>query len=169
MGHADEQPAGTGPTHGHCSCCPRIAFWSSCLGPPSQKRSRKGEYPIGSVRRGPGRGDAALVPSTLLGLYQAEINTETLVPLLIMYLVSTPTFEDSVSIPISLTYETPRLGIFRTRTRPHSRRDRAGSTSGLCDWQRPPRLLPCCGRTVCFGEPACSPNPRRQLACLLWR
>lgn len=42
--------------------------------------------------------------STLLGLYRTEINKEMLVPLLIMYSVSTPTLEDSVFIPISLTY-----------------------------------------------------------------
>ena len=48
-------------------------------------------------------GDGALVPSILLGLYEAEMNKEVLVPLLSMYLAPTLTCEGGVFIPISLT------------------------------------------------------------------
>lgn len=89
-------PTGTGPTNNHCSCFPESVFWCFprfciMIGASIAETWKKGmtKWPVLMV--GQAVGPLALVPGTLFGLYQAEMNKWILGPLLIMYLVSTLT------------------------------------------------------------------------------
>lgn len=100
---------------------------------------------------GPAGGDAAPVPSTLLCLYQAEINKEMLVSPFAYYVfilysnLGRQCFYPHFTDPLDTEAGNVR-GLAQGLT---ASRDRAGSTSGLWDWQRLPCLLPCRGQTVC--------------------